>query len=173
MEIGPRNRILVKLQKKTCAVPPFLVPARGPRQRLGAVIWSSDGTVITNAHVCRAGATHHQPSAFGDGREFSKLRVRVTRSATGTLQPFTSTRNESPFRLPSARLIEGAPGRNLPLPSAIPLGFSSAPLTTGVDHRGFGPIRGLGSQSWVQAECPTWRRAIPVGPACRRPAGPA
>ena len=119
--------------------------AAGPNGRGNGsgVIWSSDGTIVTNAHVARGARLRVQ---LWDGREFdatiasrdhahdlAQLRIQVTGL------PAISAANSSRVR----------PGE-LAIAIGNPLGFVGA-LTTGVIHA-VGPLRGLGPQTWVQAD---------------------
>ena len=111
------------------------------------MIWSSDGGIITNAHVAR-GSTD-QPSTLGRTRvscyggvarsapDLAELRIDATDLATD---------------LPSALVADSSQVRPGELAIAIgnPLGFVGA-LTTGVIHA-VGPVRGHSSRSWVQAD---------------------
>jgi serine protease Do len=113
--------------------------------RLGSgsgVIWSSDGVIVTNAHVARGSnvAVH-----LWDGREFSaSVTARDSRRDLAALQiPADS--------LPAACPADSSQLRPGELAIAIgnPLGFVGA-VTTGVIHA-VGPLRALDPQTWVQA----------------------
>ena len=120
------------------------VRIEGGREGSGSgVIWSSDGLIVTNAHVARSdrGAIE-----LWDGREMeATVTTRDTRRDLATL------------RVPDAAGLPAAtPGHSSALrPGELvmavgnPLGFTGA-LSTGVVHT-LGPLRGLGSRSWVQA----------------------
>lgn len=106
------------------------------------IIWSSDGVVVTNAHVARASKVSVQ---LWDGRE---LDAAVTsRDPHRDLAILRVNANN----LPTASAADSSEVRAGELAIAIgnPFGFVGA-LTTGVIHA-VGPIPGLGSQSWVQA----------------------
>ena len=107
------------------------------------VIWSSDGTILTNAHVARG----RQVSArLWDGREFdATVASRDPRRDLASLHIQATN-------LPSVSVADSAQVRPGELAIAIgnPMGFVGA-LTTGVIHA-IGPVRGLGPQSWVQAD---------------------
>lgn len=107
------------------------------------VIWSSDGLIVTNAHVargsrvdvtlwdgreCKAEVTTRDP-----GRDLASLRI----AATG-LNAARSA-NSSKIRAGEVAIAVGNP-----------LGFLGA-MTMGVVH-GVGPLRGLGSRNWVQSD---------------------
>ena len=115
----------------------------GGRGSGSGVLWSSDGLIVTNAHVAR------EPRAqitLWDGREFSaevvardaRLDLAALHIATQDL-PLATSRDSSEVRVGEIALAVGNP-----------LGFLGA-LTTGVVH-GVGPLRGLGSRHWVQSD---------------------
>ena len=107
------------------------------------VIWSSDGLVVTNAHVVRSSRVRVQ---LWDGREFdAAVRSRDPRRDLAQLQ--IDARN-----VPAASSADSSELRPGELVIAIgnPMGFVGA-LATGVVHA-VGPLRGLGLQSWVQAD---------------------
>jgi serine protease Do len=107
------------------------------------VIWSSDGLLITNAHVVRS----RRPTVqLWDGREFEaaihsrdSLRDLAQLRINATNLPVLTAADSSKVR----------PGE-LAIAIGNPMGFVGA-LATGVIHA-VGPLRGLGPQSWVQAE---------------------
>jgi serine protease Do len=119
-----------------------LIQASG-RGTGSGIIWSSDGLVVTNAHVARGSRTNVQ---LWDGREFEAgISSRDPRRDLAVL-------HISATDLPAASAADSSQVRPGELAIAIgnPMGFVGA-LATGVIH-GVGPIRGLGSQSWVQAD---------------------
>src|SRR5712692_1812553 len=145
MAVPGFGEIAEKLRRST-----VLIHAGGRGGRSG-VIWSSDGIIITNAHVARGAQIGLQ---LWDGREFqatvasrdphrdlAALRVNMTNLMTN---PATN--------LPSAVIGDSSQVRPGELAIAIgnPLGFIGA-LATGVIHA-VGPLRGLGSRPWVQAD---------------------
>jgi serine protease Do len=149
MAVPGFGEIAEKLRRST-----VLIHAGG-RAGGSGVIWSSDGIIITNAHVVRGAQTSLQ---LWDGREFqvtvasrdphrdlAALRVNVTNPATNPATNLVTN-------LPSALIGDSSQVRPGELAIAIgnPLGFIGA-LATGVIHA-VGPLRGLGSQSWVQAD---------------------
>ena len=114
----------------------------GGRGSGSGVIWTSDGTVVTNAHVVRGSNTRVQ---LWDGREFdATVTARDPRYDLATLRIGASA-------LPAASHANSSQLRPGELAIAIgnPMGFVGA-LTTGVIHA-IGPLRGLGPQTWVQA----------------------
>jgi serine protease Do len=106
------------------------------------VIWSSKGVIVTNAHVV------HGPKVcvqLWDGREFdASVTARDPRRDLAALRINANS-------LPAAYPADSSQLRPGQLAIAIgnPLGFVGA-LTTGVVHA-IGPLRALGSQTWVQA----------------------
>jgi len=107
------------------------------------VIWSSNGLLVTNAHVIREPRILVQ---LWDGREFeAATQARDPRRDLAQLRIEASG-------LPAATAADSSQVRPGELAIAIgnPMGFVGA-LATGVIH-GVGPIRRLGSQSWVQAD---------------------
>lgn len=115
----------------------------GSRGSGSGMIWSSDGTIVTNAHVARGARISLQ---LWDGREFD-----ATVSSRDTHRDLAALRIDA-TNLPSALVADSSQVRPGELAIAIgnPLGFVGA-LTTGVIHA-VGPLPGLGSQSWVQAD---------------------
>jgi serine protease Do len=105
------------------------------------VIWDTDGTVITNAHVAAKG--EHSVELWDgrtvpaelkdrdDQRDLAKLKLPTASAAAASLR-------ESPVQ----------PGE-LVVAVGNPLGFTGA-LTTGVVHA-VGAVPGLGRRRWVQA----------------------
>ena len=115
----------------------------GERGNGSGVIWSTDGVIITNAHVARASQIRVQ---LWDGREFdASLVSRDTRRDLAELRI-------SVANLPAAAAADSSQIRPGELAIAIgnPLGFVGA-LTTGVIHA-VGPLRRWGSEPWVQAD---------------------
>jgi serine protease Do len=120
------------------------------------VIWSSknDGdtgtTIITNAHVARGPRLRVQ---LWDGREFdATVAARDFARDLAHLQLDTAGSRPGVSNLTAATPGDSSHVRPGELAIAIgnPLGFVGA-LTTGVIHA-VGPLRGLGPQTWVQAD---------------------
>ncbi len=114
----------------------------GGRGSGSGVIWSSDGLIVTNAHVVHGSNVRVQ---LWDGREFNgSLTARDPQRDLATLRIGAGS-------LPAASPADSSQLRPGELAIAIgnPMGFVGA-LTTGVIHA-IGPLRGLGSQTWVQA----------------------
>ena len=115
----------------------------GGRGSGSGVIWSTDGTLVTNAHVVRSTRPTVQ---LWDGREF-----QATVHSRDSLRDLAQLRIEA-TNLPATTAADSSQLRPGELAIAIgnPLGFVGA-LATGVIH-GVGPLRGLGPHTWVQAE---------------------
>jgi len=114
----------------------------GGRGSGSGVIWSSGGLIVTNAHVVRGANVCVQ---LWDGREFgAAVASRDPRRDLATLRIAADS-------LPAASPADSLQLRPGELAIAIgnPMGFVGA-LTTGVIHA-IGPLRTLGSQTWVQA----------------------
>ncbi len=106
------------------------------------VIWTADGTIVTNAHVARGAQAGVQ---LWDGRELeAKIMSRNPRRDLALLSVDAN-------QLSAAAVADSSEVRPGELAIAIgnPLGFIGA-LTTGTVHA-IGPLRGLGPQSWIQA----------------------
>ncbi len=136
MAIAGFGEIAEHLRRSTVLIRP------GRRGSGSGVIWSGDGTIVTNAHVAHDSNAHVQ---LWDGREFvGTVTARDPRRDLVSLRINASD-------LPAATPADSAQLRPGELAIAIgnPMGFLGA-LTTGVIHA-IGPVRGLGSQTWVQA----------------------
>ena len=136
MAIAGFGEIAEHLRRSTVLIRP------GRRGSGSGVIWSGDGTIVTNAHVAHDSNAHVQ---LWDGREFvGTVTARDPRRDLVSLRINASG-------LPAATSADSAQLRPGELAIAIgnPMGFLGA-LTTGVIHA-IGPVRGLGSQIWVQA----------------------
>jgi serine protease Do len=115
----------------------------GGRGAGSGVVWSGDGTIMTNAHVARAGRVQ---VTLWDGREFSADVVgRDDRRDLAALR-ISATGLNALEAGDSARVRAG----EIAIAVGNPLGFLGA-LTTGVVHA-VGPIRGAGGQRWVQSD---------------------
>ena len=114
----------------------------GGRGAGSGVIWTSDGLLVTNAHVARGSNARVE---LWDGRAFdATVAARDPRCDLAALRISASG-------LPSASAADSSLLRPGEIAIAIgnPMGFVGA-LTTGVIH-GIGPVPGLGRKSWVQA----------------------
>lgn len=115
----------------------------GGRGSGSGIVWSSDGLLVTNAHVVRGS---HPVVQLWDGREFpAVVQSRDPRRDLAQLRIDTAN-------LPTASVADSSQVRPGELAIAIgnPLGFVGA-LATGV-IQGVGPLLGLGPHCWVQAE---------------------
>jgi serine protease Do len=115
----------------------------GGRGAGSGVIWSHDGTIITNAHVASEARAE---ITLWDGREFSaKVIARDSRRDLAALR--ISAANLHPAEVADASRVR--PGE-VAIAVGNPLGFLGA-LTMGVVHA-VAPLRGLGGRNWVQAD---------------------
>src|SRR5580658_9729473 len=137
MAVTGFGEVAEKLRRST-----VLIHAGGRGSGSG-VIWSSDGIIITNAHVARGTRISLQ---LWDGNEFPATVV------SRDLQRDLAALRIDATNLPSARVADSSQVRPGELAIAIgnPLGFVGA-LTTGV-IQAVGPLPGLGSRSWVQSD---------------------
>jgi serine protease Do len=109
------------------------------------VIWSSDGTIVTNAHVAAAGeyAGEYKVELW-DGRSFlAKVAERDPVRDLAILKIGAGGLPAATFRFSPVRAGE------IVIAAGNPLGFTGA-LSTGVAHAS-GTIGGLGRGRWVQA----------------------
>src|SRR6267143_1795042 len=137
MAIHGFGEIAEQLRRSTVLVLP------GERGNGSGVIWSTDGVIITNAHVARASQMRIQ---LWDGREFDAALVsRDTRRDLAELR-ISATNLPAVIAADSAQIRPG----ELAIAIGNPLGFVGA-LTTGVIHA-VGPLRHFGSEPWVQAD---------------------
>ena len=111
------------------------------RQSAGSgVIWDTEGTIITNAHVLGKGS--HLVELW-DGRSLpADIKARDDQRDLAKLKLATTGLPAATFRNNPAR-----PGE-LVVAVGNPLGFTGA-LTTGIVHAA-GPFSGLGRRPWVQ-----------------------
>ena len=136
MAIAGFGEIAEQLRRST-----VLVHARGRGSGSG-VIWSSDGTIVTNAHVARGSTAGIQ---LWDGREFeAEVRARDPRRDLAALHIKADSLTAATVG-DSRRLRPG----EVAIAIGNPMGFVGA-LTTGVIPA-VGPLGGLGTQTWVQA----------------------
>jgi len=136
MAIAGFGEIAEQLRRST-----VLIHAGG-RGNGSGVIWSSDGLIVTNAHVAHGSNLCVQ---LWDGRQFNA--AVTSRDPRRDLAALRISANSLPAACPadSSQLRPG----ELAIAIGNPLGFVGA-LTTGVIHA-IGPLRALGPQSWVQA----------------------
>jgi serine protease Do len=114
----------------------------GPRGNGSGVIWSSDGFIITNAHVARRANLRVQ---LWDARELEAKLVSADPVRDIAVLRVSAKNLPAAIAADSSRVRPG----ELAIAIGNPLGFVGA-LTTGVVHA-VGPLPGLGPQSWVQA----------------------
>jgi serine protease Do len=136
MAIAGFGEIAEQLRRSTVVI------HAGGRGSGSGVIWSSEGVIVTNAHVVHGSNTRAQ---LWDGREFdATVTARDPRRDLATLRIRASS-------LPAAIPADSSQLRPGELAIAIgnPMGFVGA-LTTGLIHA-VGPLRALGAQTWVQA----------------------
>jgi serine protease Do len=137
MSITGLGEIAERVRRYTVLVQP------GGRGSGSGVIWSSDGLIVTNAHVARDSRV---AIGLSDGREF-----------TAEVSARDFRRDLAALRIPVVGLSAAAaadssqvrPGE-VAIAIGNPLGFLGA-MTMGVVHA-VGPLRGLGTRSWVQAD---------------------
>src|SRR4030095_6310297 len=121
------------------------------------IIWSSDGAIVTNAHVVR-GSRACIPL-------WGKPEVEATNASRDSRRDLAALRIAA-TNLPAASVADSSQIRPGELVIAIgnPLGFVGA-LTTGVIHA-VGPLCGIGSQPWGQGggrPAPGKFRRAPLG----------
>jgi serine protease Do len=137
MTIDGLGELAERVRRFTVLVEP------GERGNGSGVIWGSDGTIVTNAHVARGAQAR---VSLWDGREFS-----------GEVVSRDVPRDLAALRISATGLIAATaadssqirPGE-VAIAVGNPLGFLGA-LTMGVVQR-VGPLRGISGQSWVQAD---------------------
>jgi serine protease Do len=138
MSIPGLGEIADRLRRSTVLVRPG-----GSKGNGSGVLWSSDGLIVTNAHVAQGSRAE---VSLWDGREFrAEVISRDARRDLAALRISTDNLMAAEFG-DSSRVRPG----EIAIAVGNPLGFVGA-LTTGVVHA-VGPIRGLGSQSWVQSD---------------------
>ena len=114
----------------------------GNRGSGSGVVWSSDGHIVTNAHVARSGDA--QVELWDGSRYEATVAARDPR------------RDLAVLRMKAHGLEAAQPGDSgklrpgeMVLAVGSPLGFAGA-LSTGVVHS-VGQITGMGSQRWIRA----------------------
>jgi serine protease Do len=137
MAVTGFGEIAEKLRRSTVVI------RAGDRGGGSGVIWSSDGGIVTNAHVVRG---KQMTLELWDSRQFDA--TVVSRDTQRDLALLHIEANG----LPAAVAADSSLVRPGELAIAIgnPLGFVGA-LTTGVIHA-VGPIQGMGPRPWVQAD---------------------
>jgi serine protease Do len=138
MSIPGLGEIADRLRRSTVLLRPGASKGNG-----SGVLWSSDGLIVTNAHVAQGSRAE---ISLWDGREF---RAEVTsRDARRDLAALRICAGEL-FAAEAGDSSRVRPGE-IAIAVGNPLGFVGA-LTTGVVHA-VGSLPGLGSQSWVQSD---------------------
>jgi serine protease Do len=136
MAIAGFGEVAEKLRRST-----VLVHAGGNGSGSG-VIWSTDGTIVTNAHVTRGSQVRVQ---LWDGREL-KARI-MSRNHRRDMDLLCVEANNLAAAI-AADSSQVRPG-DVAIAIGNPLGFIGA-LTTGTVHA-IGARRGLGPHPWIQA----------------------
>jgi serine protease Do len=137
------GEVAEKLRRSTVVVHAGNAEGRGSGS---GVIWSSDGQIVTNAHVARG--TRARVETW-DGREFAAtVASRDSRRDLALLRVDFASAAPNFLAATAADSSQIRPGE-LAIAIGNPLGFVGA-LTTGVIHA-VAPIRGLGPRPWVQA----------------------
>jgi serine protease Do len=137
MSIDGLGEIAERVRRFTVLVEP------GGRGNGSGVVWSSNGIIVTNAHVARSSDAR---VTLWDGREFQ-----------GGVVSRDSRRDLAALRIPANGLIAATaadssrirPGE-VALAVGNPLGFLGA-LTMGVVHS-VGPLHRIDARPWVQAD---------------------
>src|SRR5580700_10470024 len=137
MGIAGLGEVAERVRRYTVLVQP------GGRGSGSGVIWNSDGTIITNAHVASGSRVE---VTLWDGREF-----------TADVSARDSRRDLAALRISATNLSVAVPAHSaLVRPGEVaiavgnPLGFLGA-MTMGV-IQSVAPLRGLGSRTWVQSD---------------------
>jgi serine protease Do len=137
MSIEGLGEVAERVRRYTVLIEP------GKRGNGSGVVWSSDGMIVTNAHVARAANTR---VTLWDGREFTAEVVsRDVRRDLALLH--VPADGLTAAGTADASLVQ--PGEVV-LAVGNPLGFLGA-LTLGVVHCVV-PLRGLGGRRWLQAD---------------------
>lgn len=137
MQIKGLGEVAERVRRSTVLVQP------GGRGSGSGVIWSSDGLIVTNAHVARGSRIE---VSLWDGREFcAEITARDARRDLAALRIEAKALNAATIG-DSAKVRAG----ELAIAVGNPLGFLGV-MTTGIVHT-VGPLRGLGSRHWVQAD---------------------
>jgi len=137
MAIAGLGEVTERVRRYTVLVQP------GGRGSASGVIWNTDGTIVTNAHVAREAKAE---VTLWDGREFAAEVIARD-----------SRRDLAALRVPAANLVAAVVADSsrvrageVAIAVGNPLGFLGA-MTMGV-VQAIAPLRGLGGRSWVQAD---------------------
>jgi len=137
MSIVGLGEVAERVRRYTVLVQP------GGRGSGSGVIWSNDGTIITNAHVARGSRAE---VSLWDGREFlAEVSARDSRRDLAALR-IAAPNLISAVAADSSRVRPG----EVAIAVGNPLGFLGA-MTMGVVHA-VAPLGGPGGRSWVQAD---------------------
>lgn len=137
MAIAGLGEVAERVRRYTVLVQP------GGRGSGSGVIWNSDGTIITNAHVARGSRVE---VTLWDGREFTaQVSARDSRRDLAALR-IPSSNFDCAVAADSSRVRAG----EVAIAVGNPFGFLGA-MTMGVVHA-VAPLRGLGGRKWVQAD---------------------
>jgi serine protease Do len=137
MGIAGLGEMVERVRRSTVLVQP------GGRGAGSGVIWSADGTIITNAHVANAAKAE---ITLWDGRECkAEVMARDSRRDLAALR-ISVTNLEAAAIADSGQVRPG----EIAIAVGNPLGFLGA-MSMGVVHA-VAPLRGLGGRSWVQAD---------------------
>jgi serine protease Do len=139
------GEVAEKIRRSTVQI----VSGNGRTHGVGSgILWSTGGTVITNAHVARdrslrvelwdGRSIRAQVAARDDRADLASLKLEAVEDLQASGIPALAWRPARSLR----------PGE-LVIAVGNPMGFLGA-LTTGVVHTS-GPIRGLGREPWIQA----------------------
>jgi serine protease Do len=136
MAIAGFGEVAEKLRRST-----VLIHAGGSDSGSG-VIWSTDGTIVTNAHVARGSQVRVQ---LWDGRELNARIMSRNHRRDLVLLGIDANNLAAATAADSSQVRPG----ELAIAIGNPLGFIGA-LSTGTVHA-TGPLRGLGPHPWIQA----------------------
>jgi serine protease Do len=137
MNISGLGETAERVRRYTVLVQP------GGRGSGSGVVWSSDGLIITNAHVARASRVE---IGLWDGREFTaEVSARDPQRDLAALRISVAGLSAA-TAADSSRVRPG----EVAIAVGNPLGFLGA-MTMGVVHA-VAPLRGLGGRTWVQAD---------------------
>jgi serine protease Do len=137
MGIAGLGEVAERVRRYTVLVQP------GGRGSGSGVVWNSDGTIITNAHVARGARV---AVTLWDGREFTaEVSARDSRRDLATLR-ISAANLSAATTADSPRVRAG----EIAIAVGNPLGFLGA-MTMGV-IQAVGPLGGLGSRIWVQSD---------------------
>jgi len=137
MGIPGLGEVAERVRRYTVLVQP------GGRGSGSGVIWNSDGTILTNAHVATGSRAE---ITLWDGREFTaEVSLRDSRRDLAALRISAPNLSVASGR-DSARIRPG----EVAIAVGNPLGFLGA-MTMGV-IQSVGPLRGLARRNWIQSD---------------------